>query len=88
MGFRNTYRPKVGPFTFNFNKKFGLSSATVRLFGVTYRLWSKKQESGLASVDFPGMYSYRPKSKNKAKKETRQERRDREDAEAQAQQNA
>lgn len=65
MGFRNTYRPKVGPFTFNFNKGFGLSSATVRLFGVTYRLWSKKQAAGVASVDIVGPYSYRPKAKKK-----------------------
>jgi hypothetical protein len=65
MGFRNTYRPKVGPFTFNFDKRFGLSSATIRLFGVTYRLWSKRQESGIASVDIAGPYSYRPKAKKK-----------------------
>lgn len=66
MGFRNTYRPKFGPFTFNFDKRFGLSSATIRLFGVTYRLWSKKQESGVASVDIAGPFSYRPKAKMKA----------------------
>lgn len=68
MGIRNTYRPKFGPFTLNFNKRFGLSSATIRLFGVTYRLWSKKQNSGLASVDLPGPLSYRPKATNKRKK--------------------
>lgn len=85
MGLRNTYRSKIGPFTLNFNKKFGISSATVRLAGVTYRLWSSKKARGVASVDLPGMYSYRPKSKNKAQKETRQERRNREAAEAQSQ---
>lgn len=66
MGFRNTYRPKIGPFAFNFDRKFGLSSATVRLFGVTYRLWSKKQERGVASVDIAGPFSYRPKAKRKS----------------------
>lgn len=68
MGFRNTYRPKVGPFTFNFNKRWGLSSATIRLFGVTYRLWSQKQNSGIASVDLPGPLSYRPKANKKVAK--------------------
>lgn len=66
MGFRNTYRPKFGPFTFNFDKGFKLSSATIRIAGVTYRLWSKRQERGIASVDIAGPYSYRPKAKNKA----------------------
>lgn len=83
MGLRNTYRSKIGPFTLNFNKKFGISSATIRLFGVTYRLWSSKKASGVASIDLPGMYSYRPKSKTKAPRESRAERRDREAAEAQ-----
>lgn len=66
MGFRNTYRHKVGPFTLNFDKGFKLSSATVRIAGVTYRMWSKSQERGIASVDITGPYSYRPKAKRKA----------------------
>jgi hypothetical protein len=66
MGLRNTYKKRFGPFTINFNKDFGPSSFTVRLLGVTYRIWSKRDQSGIASVDLPGPWSYRPGRKSKA----------------------
>jgi Protein of unknown function (DUF4236) len=64
MGFRSTYRPQVGPFRFNTGMK-GLTSVTMRMFGTTFRLWSKKQGRGVASVDLPGPISYRPKGRKK-----------------------
>lgn len=66
MGLRNTYKHKFGPFTINFNKGFGPTSFTMRMFGVTYRIWSKRDQSGFASVDLPGPWSYRPGRKSKA----------------------
>lgn len=72
MALRNTYKHKVGPFTMNFSKKFGPTSFTIRLAGVTYRIWSKRDASGLASVDLPGPWSWRPKRKAKATGNTTQ----------------
>ena len=66
MGLRNTYKKKFGPFTINFNKKFGPTSFTIHMFGVTYRIWSKRDQSGISSVDLPGPWSYRPGRKTKA----------------------
>lgn len=66
VGLRNTYKHKFGPFTINFNKKFGPTSFTMRMFGVTYRIWSKRDVSGVASVDLPGPWSYRTARKSKA----------------------
>lgn len=66
MGLRNTYKHKVGPFTVNFNKKFLPTSFTFRAAGVTYRIWSKRDASGLASVDLPGPWSWRTKTKRKS----------------------
>jgi hypothetical protein len=66
VGLRNTYKHKFGPFTINFNKKFGPTSFTIRLAGVTYRIWSKRDQAGLASVDLPGPWSYRTARKSKA----------------------
>lgn len=65
MGLRNTYKHKVGPFTLNFNKAFAPTSFTFRAAGVTYRIWSKRDASGVASVDLPGPWSWRPKRKRK-----------------------
>lgn len=65
MGLRNTYKHKLGPFTVNFNKKFGPTSFTFRGAGVTYRIWSRKDKSGVASLDLPGPWSWRPKRKSK-----------------------
>lgn len=66
MGLRNTYRKKFGPFTLNFTKGFLISSATIRMAGVTYRLYSRKAERGVASVDLPGPWSWRPKAESKS----------------------
>lgn len=68
MGLRNTYKHKAGPFTMNFNKYFMPTSWTFRAAGVTYRIWSKKSERGLAGVDLPGPWSWRAKTKTKPKK--------------------
>ncbi|MBC9706014.1 MAG: DUF4236 domain-containing protein [Enterococcus sp.] len=68
MGLRNTYRHKVGPITINFTKKFSPSSVTFRAAGVTYRIWSKRDQSGFAGVDLPGPWSWRAKTKRKQAK--------------------
>lgn len=65
MGLRNTHKTKIGPLTVNYNKKFMPTSATIRLAGMTYRLWGKTKSRGLASVDLPGPWSWRPKQKNR-----------------------
>lgn len=59
MAFRSTFRPTAGPFTLNTGTK-GPTSATVRLFGITFRLWDRKGRTGVSSVDLPGPLSYRP----------------------------
>lgn len=68
MGLRNTYKHKVGPITINFTKKFSPSSVTFRAAGVTYRIWSKRDQSGFAGVDLPGPWSWRAKTKRKQAK--------------------
>lgn len=71
MGLRNTYKKKFGPFTVNFTKGFLISSATIRMAGVTYRLYSRKSARGVASVDLPGPWSWRPKAKSKSQANNR-----------------
>lgn len=61
MGYRNTYRPQIGPFRLNFNNKMQISTVALRLFGITFRIWSRSQKTGISSYDLPGPISYRPK---------------------------
>lgn len=65
MGLRSTFRPRIGPFALNFNKSFQLASVTMRMFGVTYRLWSRTTKRGVSSVDLPGPVSYRPRTQRR-----------------------
>lgn len=65
MGFRSTYRPRIGPFAINTGTQ-GVNSVTVRLLGVTVRLWDKTGKRGsVSSVDLPGPLSYRPRKERR-----------------------
>lgn len=65
MGLRSTFRPRIGPFALNFDKRFQLASVTMRMFGVTYRIWSATKKRGVSSVDLPGPISYRPRTQRR-----------------------
>lgn len=59
-GVRSTYRPTVGPFTFNTSAQTGLSSVSVGAGPARFRVWDRSGNTGLSSVDLPGPISYRP----------------------------
>ncbi len=59
MALRYTGRPKIGPFRINMGSH-GPSSISLKLGPVTWRVWSRRQRSGMSSVDLPGPFSWRP----------------------------
>lgn len=59
MAVRVTARPRYGPVRVNMGRR-GVSSVTVRLGPVSWRLWSRTARPGLSSVDLPGPLSWRP----------------------------
>lgn len=59
-GMRSTYRPRVGPFTINTSTRTGVSSVSVGAGPLRYKVWDRKGNTGLSSVDLPGPISYRP----------------------------
>lgn len=59
-GMRSTYRPTVGPFTFNTSTRTGMSSVSVGTGPLRYKVWDRRGKTGLSSVDLPGPISYRP----------------------------
>jgi hypothetical protein len=59
MALRVTARPGLGPLRFNTGTR-GLTSVTLKLGPVSWRLWSRTGRAGLSSVDLPGPVSYRP----------------------------
>ena len=59
-GMRSTYRPKVGPFTVNTSTRNGISSVSLGAGPLRYKVWDRKGNTGLSSVDLPGPVSYRP----------------------------
>lgn len=65
-GMRSTYRPKVGPFTLNTSTRTGLSSVSVGLGPLRYKVWDRRGRAGLSSVDLPGPISYRPNQRSAA----------------------
>ncbi|MBL7490116.1 DUF4236 domain-containing protein [Frankia sp. AgB1.9] len=64
MGLRYTRRPKIGPFHMNVGEH-GVSSVTLKLGRVSWRVWSKRGHGGLSSVDLPGPFSYRRESSSR-----------------------
>lgn len=59
MGLRSTFRPRFGPFAVNTGTK-GVTSVSMRVLGVTVRLWDRRGRRGVSSIDLPGPVSYRP----------------------------
>jgi TRAP-type C4-dicarboxylate transport system permease small subunit len=74
MSFRITARPKAGPFRFNTGTR-GLTSVTLKLGPVSWRLWSRTGRTGLSSVDLPGPLSWRAPAKPLTEKAARRRRR-------------
>ncbi|WP_084010490.1 DUF4236 domain-containing protein [Pseudofrankia sp. DC12] len=64
MGLRYTRRPRIGPFHLNVSEH-GVSSVTLKLGRVSWRVWSKQRTSGLSSVDLPGPFSYRREGRSR-----------------------
>jgi hypothetical protein len=58
MGLRYARRPHYGPFYVNVSEH-GVSSVTLKLGRVSWRVWSRRRRAGLSSVDLPGPFSYR-----------------------------
>lgn len=58
MGLRYTRRPHYGPFYVNVSEN-GVSSVTLKLGRISWRVWSRRSRRGLSSVDLPGPFSYR-----------------------------
>ncbi|ABW16236.1 DUF4236 domain-containing protein [Frankia sp. Mgl5] len=65
MGLRYTRRPRYGPFHVNVSEN-GVSSVTLKLGRVSWRVWSKNRRGGLSSVDLPGPFSYRRDGRRRA----------------------
>lgn len=61
-GVRSTYRPKVGPLSFNTSAQKGLSSVSVGVGPFRSKIWDRNGNTGLSSIDLPGPLSYRPTS--------------------------
>lgn len=59
-GVRSTYRPRVGPLTLNTSARTGLSSVSVGTGPFRFKLWDRRGNTGLSSVDLPGPISWRP----------------------------
>jgi len=59
-GMRSTYRPSFGPFTLNTSTRTGASSVSLNAGPLRFKLWDRKGNRGLSSVDLPGPISYRP----------------------------
>lgn len=64
-GVRSTYRPKIGPLTFNTSAQTGLSSISVGAGPLRAKLWDRRGNTGLSSIDLPGPISYRPSHRQK-----------------------
>lgn len=73
MGIRFTRRFRVGPFVLNAGLR-GLSSVSLRLGPVSWRLWSRHHERGVSSVDLPGPLSYRPPARRRRRRDGAGER--------------
>lgn len=58
MPLRVTARPRLGPLRINTSTR-GVTSVTLKLGPVSWRLWSRTSRSGLSSVDLPGPLSWR-----------------------------
>lgn len=59
-GLRSTYRPRLGPFVFNTSTRTGLSSVSLDAGPLRYKVWDRRGNKGVSSVDLPGPISYRP----------------------------
>lgn len=64
MALRYTNRSRFGPLRFNMGTN-GLSSVSLKAGPVTMRLWSRRQRSGVSSVDLPGHWSWRPSARRR-----------------------
>jgi Protein of unknown function (DUF4236) len=58
MSLRVTARPRIGPLRINTGRS-GITSVTLKLGPVSWRLWSRTSRTGLSSVDLPGPLSWR-----------------------------
>lgn len=69
MGFRNTGRSTIGPFTVNYGKNAMPSSVSVGVGPLRFRVWSKSgAPRGVSSIDLPGPYSYRPNQQRRTRR--------------------
>ncbi|MCM3925388.1 DUF4236 domain-containing protein [Frankia sp. AiPs1] len=68
MGLRYTRRPRYGPFHVNVSEQ-GVSSVTLKLGRVSWRVWSRHRRGGLSSVDLPGPFSYRREGRSRRRAE-------------------
>lgn len=67
--FRPTWRPRFGPFVFNFGKNFPLPSSVSLMAGrFKFIVWSRDFKPGFSSFDGPGPLSVRGKRKSKNKR--------------------
>lgn len=60
MGLRSTFRPTFGPFQINTGRDMKPTSVTLKIGPLRYRVWSKRSQNGISSIDLPGPISYRP----------------------------
>lgn len=65
-GVRSTYRPRIGPLTLNTSARTGLSSVSIGTGPLRFKLWDRRGNTGLSSVDLPGPISWRPTQRNAA----------------------
>lgn len=71
MGFRFGSK-HVGPFRINFGKA-GISSVSLKMGALTFRLWSANGQRGLSAIDTPGMGSIRRNLKTRKQRENQME---------------
>lgn len=78
MALRMTARPRIGPIRINTSTR-GVSSVTLKLGPISWRLWSRTGYRGLSSVDLPGPWSWRASTRrpNAAQREVAAGRRQR-----------
>ncbi|WP_261554168.1 DUF4236 domain-containing protein [Frankia tisae] len=69
MGLRYTRRPRYGPFYVNVSER-GVSSVTLKLGRISWRVWSRNRRGGLSSVDLPGPFSYRREGRGRRRAES------------------
>lgn len=67
MGFRFGSK-RVGPFRINFGK-VGVSSVSLKVGMLNFRLWSANGQRGVSSIDTPGLGSFRRNLKTRKQRE-------------------